>query len=207
MTKQRYAPDDPAIERALADALIRGESDSRTQFVERCHHAVYTQACRLESDPELRRDWTHDCLLRLLDDLSSGKFTYRHPGSLWAWFRQRAWFLLLESRRTYRRRLGFQVADGDTVLDTVPAPHDPERDLTRHEIADAVEHCLDSIASADQRQVLRLLLHQELPYQDIASTVDAPLNTVRAWIRRGRLALRQCVAGRLELEADHEDLQ
>lgn len=207
MTRQRYAPDDPAVERALAGALIRGDVNARTEFVERCHHAVYIQACRLESDPELRRDWTHDCLLRLLDDLAGGKFTYRHPGSLWAWFRQRAWFLLLESRRTYRRRQGFQVADSDTVLDTVPAPQNPEHDLSRVEIAAAVEHCLDNVSSADQRQVLRLLLHQELAYQDIATKVDAPLNTVRAWIRRGRLALRRCVASRLGLEVDDEGIQ
>lgn len=204
MTQQRIAPDNPAAERSLADGLVRGDLSARTEFVERCHHAVYVQACRLCQDPESRRDWAHDCLLHLLDDLAGGKFTYRHPGSLWAWFRQRAWFLLLESRRTHRRRQAFQQPDGDALLDTVPAPCNPEHDLSRTEIADTVEHCLDRIVSVDQRQVLRLLLHQDLPYQDIADTVDAPLNTVRAWIRRGRLSLRRCVASRLGLEVDDD---
>ena len=205
MTAPRYTCDDPADERALADALVRGDPARGAEFLERCHHAVYAQACRLVTDPDLRRDWTHDCLLRLLDDLARGKFTYRRPGSLWAWFRCRAWFLLLDSRRTHRRRAGFQLVDGESVLESALDPREPGRDLTRWEIADAVEHCLDRIDNVDQRQALRLLLFRELSYQDIADTTTAPLNTVRAWIRRGRLALRRCVAARLELEVGDDE--
>lgn len=184
-------------EPVLVEGLLRNDAGAQAEFVTRSHHAVYALACRLSPDVDLRRDWTHDCLLRLLDDLTSGAFTYRHPGSFWSWFRKRAWFLLLESRRTHRIHTQREQTGGDDCGADRPAASNPERDLADREAAAAVEACIDNLASLDQRQALRLLLYQDLSYQEIADTVGAPLNTVRAWIRRGRLALRTCVASKL----------
>jgi DNA-directed RNA polymerase specialized sigma24 family protein len=63
-----------------------------------------------------------------------------------------------------------------------------------------VNGCLDGLQNEDQRRVLALLLFEEMSYEEIAASVGRPLNTVRTDIRRGRLALRNCLVLRLGLE-------
>jgi len=61
-----------------------------------------------------------------------------------------------------------------------------------------MEEGLDGIENPEQRRALWLLLDQELSYQEIADLMSAELNTVRSWIRRGRIAVRVFLASRIE---------
>lgn len=80
-------------------------------------------------------------------------------------------------------------------------PDDPSLDLERLEILHAIDACLQAIGHRDQRRALDLLLFHGLTYEQIAEALGIPLNTVRTDIRRGRLALRECLVRRLELDA------
>lgn len=185
-------------ERRLVDGLVAGDVAVTREFLERTHDAVYAYACRLSADEDRRRDWVHDCLLRLVDDVRNERFLYRHPGSLWGWFRKRAYYLLLESYRRHRTHRDREVASED--LDSSPTEaRVGDDELRRIEIAGAIEHCLEALENGDQRRALHHLLHDDLPYAEIAERMARPLNTVRAWIRRGRLSLRKCLVERLEL--------
>ncbi|HEY3216703.1 MAG TPA: sigma factor-like helix-turn-helix DNA-binding protein, partial [Candidatus Eisenbacteria bacterium] len=55
-----------------------------------------------------------------------------------------------------------------------------------------------AIDNPDHRRALSLRLFDDLQYQEVAAAMETPLNSVRAWIRRGRLALRRCLAARFE---------
>lgn len=190
-------------ERELAAGLRERSAWARREFFTRAHDAVYARACRLTRDVDLRRDWTHDALLRLVAEVADGRFVYRGPGSFWGWFRVRAPFLLLDSLR--RRRLQeMREAPAEALGEDLPDPQaddDPSRDLERLEILRAVEACLEALANPDQRRALELLLYRGATYERIAAELDRPLNTVRTDIRRGRLALRECLVWRLELES------
>lgn len=189
-------------EQALAAGLQAAAPWARSEFFVAAHDAVYAYACRLTRDVDLRRDWTHDCLLRLAGEVADGRFVYRRPGSFWAWFRTRAPFVVLDSLRKRRRQESRELAaepDGGDFPDP-PAPDDPRLDLERLEILHAVNGCLDGLQNEDQRRVLALLLFEEMSYEEIAASVGRPLNTVRTDIRRGRLALRNCLVLRLGLE-------
>ena len=185
-------------EARLAAGLVRGDRAAREAFVLRAHDAVYAFACRRTVDPDLRQDWTHDVLLRLLDDLAGGGFVYRRPGSLWAWFRKRAWFLVLEAGRRRRVHDGRERITANGELPEHIADDDTARRIEDHEAALAVERCLAAVASAnaDHARALRLRMTDETPYEDVARELGAPVNTVRAWIRRGRVALRRCLVER-----------
>ncbi len=187
-------------EEDLVAGIINNDPDAGAEFADRCHDAVYAYCCRLASDVTLRRDWTHDVILRLLKDIADRSFTYLGPGSLWAWFRKRAWFLVLETRRTHHRRQKREVSDGGATQDLLQAANGPDQELESTEILAAVDHCLEGIEKDDHRIALRLRLYRNLDYQEIAAELDSPLNTIRAWIRRGRLNLRRCLARRLDLE-------
>ncbi len=186
-------------ERSLVEGLLAQAEWARREFYVRAHDAVYARACRLTHDVDLRRDWTHECLLRLAEDVTAGRFVYQRPGSLWAWFRARAPYLLLDSLRLRRRLEAREVQD---YADDMPDPEDPDdpgHDLESLEILHAIDTCLANLANDDQRRALELLLYEEMSYEEIAAALDRPLNTVRTDIRRGRLALRECLIWRLEL--------
>jgi RNA polymerase sigma-70 factor (ECF subfamily) len=159
-------------------------------------------ACRLARDPETRRDWSHEVLLGILEDLELGRFEYRGPGSFWAWFRKRAYFRLLDAyRRSKVRETRESPAGGTLDLPeswTMPGA-DPADELHRTMTRSAVEACLERLDNRDHRHALRLLLFEDLSYEAIAERLDAPLNTVRAWIRRGRLQVRTCLVKSLGL--------
>ncbi len=189
-------------EQVLAAGLRSTAPWARQEFFVAAHDAVYAYACRLTRDVDLRRDWTHDCLLRLAGEVAEGRFVYRRPGSFWAWFRTRAPFVVLDSLRA-RRRLESRELSTGTDPDDVPDPpasDDPRLDLERLEILHAVNACLEHLTNPDQRRVLSLLLFEEMSYEEIAVSIGRPLNTVRTDIRRGRLALRSCLVLRLGLE-------
>jgi RNA polymerase sigma-70 factor, ECF subfamily len=195
-----------ADEHRLVLGLQGRTEQGRGEFFVRAHDAVYALACRLTPDHDLRRDWTHDSLLRLAEEVADGRFAYRGPGSFWGWFRVRVPYLLLDQMRA-RRRLEARELAAEAMPEGPPDPaaaDDPVQDLQRDEILLAVTACLESLANVDQRRALELLLFREATYEEIAAALGRPLNTVRTDIRRGRLALRQCLIRRLELDHDQD---
>jgi RNA polymerase sigma-70 factor (ECF subfamily) len=192
-------PDREEFEYRLAEGLIAGRPEAVRCFLERVHHPVFCMAARLTRDRETRRDWTHAVLLAILDDLGHGRFEYRHPGSFWAWFRKRAHYRLLDQYRLQRRVEGREQPESAHAAEFLAAcgAADPAAEFERVELRAALEECLERLRNLDQRRALRLLLIDDETYESIAAAMPAPLNTVRAWIRRGRLQLRACLAASL----------
>jgi RNA polymerase sigma-70 factor, ECF subfamily len=52
--------------------------------------------------------------------------------------------------------------------------------------------CFDEL-SIDQRQVIRTAFFEGSTYEEIADRTDTPLGTIKSWIRRGLLKLRDCL--------------
>lgn len=190
-------------EEALARGLAGGDAESVRAFLVRTHDRVYLMACRLTPDVGQRRDWAHDTLLGVLDDMKRGRFEYRGAGSFWGWFRKRAWFRLLDRYRHTRRVNDREHPEGGTTdLEAIRAAArgaDPLQELLRVEMRAALEGCLAKLPNEDHRRALEMFLLAGMPYERIATSMHAPLNTVRAWIRRGRLAMRRCLAAALDL--------
>jgi RNA polymerase sigma-70 factor (ECF subfamily) len=57
---------------------------------------------------------------------------------------------------------------------------------------EALERCLGQLTE-DQRESIRLAYLAGQSHQEIAATLDRPLGSVKSWIRRGLLALRECL--------------
>ena len=187
-----------AEERALVDGLQARDPAAVEEFVERTHRAVYAKARRLTDDLDLCQDWTHNVILRILDELSAGNFVYRWPGCFWSWFGKRAHFLLLNQynrqRKHTERHQGGESSELTLEGVAVPDGQSPDRILENVEIRATIEDCLSKLPSENHRRVLTLLLFEEMSYEDIARTLATPLNTVRSWIRRARISVRKCVS-------------
>ncbi len=204
-TAPRTPPsDDAEAERRLVEGLLARRDEAIAEFLSRTHHPVYCMAARLAADSGTRRDWSHDVLLGILEDLERGRFDYRGPGTFWAWFKKRAYFRLLDRYRRSKLDGERETPQGGTF--DLPELHaagleDPVEEMGRVETRAAIEACLARLENADHRRALDLLLFQDLAYESIAIAMDAPLNTVRAWIRRGRLLLRKCLVHTLGWDA------
>lgn len=195
-------------EEALAGGLSHGDPQYVEDFLRRTHRSVYAMTTRLTVDPDLRHDWSQDVLLKIVKEMSTGRFVYQRPGCFWAWFQMRAKFLLINYYQQHKKHTErWSTGEvGAAIVDKVPLEKsaDPLRLLEAVEARQVVEECLDQLSSDDQRRALHLLLFQGQAYQEVADAMDATLNTVRSWIRRARIAMRQCVAGKLDYPANEE---
>ncbi|MCP4548340.1 MAG: sigma-70 family RNA polymerase sigma factor [bacterium] len=192
-------PQSPISEADMVRGLRAGDADAVTTFALRCHRAVFALALRLCPDSQLRHDWTHDVILRLIEEMKRGDFAYRRPGCFWAWYRKRAYYLMLNQLNHLHSRRRLELTDTHLADVSGDPGESPAIHLERSEIRRQYELCLNQIPNADQRRALNMFLHQMLSYREIAEEMNASLNTVRSWIRRGRVALRSSLAQRLEL--------
>ena len=60
---------------------------------------------------------------------------------------------------------------------------------------DAIQECLKTLP-AQQRDSVLLAYYEGLTHQELSQRLDAPLGTVKSWIRRGLMRLRECLAER-----------
>lgn len=108
-----------------------------------------------------------------------------------------AWLLTM-ARNTatdrLRRRSTHQKYIEKEMLDTEPSapahlgPHVDELEL--------MKSCLETL-SQKQQAMLQMVYFSGLKQQEIADRLTEPLGSVKAWIRRGLLKLRDCVEGKL----------
>jgi RNA polymerase sigma factor (sigma-70 family) len=196
-------------EAALVRGLSCGDKASISTFLAITHRPVYAMTMRLTADPDLCHDWTHEALLKILDELAKGRFVYQHPGCFWAWFKLRCRFLLINLYNRHRKQQDQWTAGeiGQELIEklSLPGDVDPLHLIEAVEARDILESCLAKLASEDQRRALTLLLGEDLPYQTIADEMGTALNTVRSWIRRARIAVRRCILHAYRLERDGEE--
>jgi RNA polymerase sigma-70 factor, ECF subfamily len=82
-------------------------------------------------------------------------------------------------------------------LDLAPEPFDQAATPEHSAIAAAevrrIVRCLDEL-EADRRKAVRGAYLMGETYSDLAARFDVPLNTMRTWLRRSLIALRECLA-------------
>ena len=86
------------------------------------------------------------------------------------------------------------------VLPTHPTrQRRPDRHATsRHTIHKSpfnrarLEHCLEGL-EPKRRSLIRAAFFDGLTYEELAARIEAPLGSIKSWIRRGLLQLRECL--------------
>lgn len=78
----------------------------------------------------------------------------------------------------------------ETVASADPGP---EEQVIRNQQRRMLEGCLDEMGET-QALALRAVYLEGASYAEIAQTAGAPVNTVRSWLRRGLLRLKECVS-------------
>ncbi len=82
---------------------------------------------------------------------------------------------------------------GENYLDQMADPRaDPQELLSQATDGLRLRHCLGTL-DAPQRQSLALAYYDGLSHSELAAHLNAPLGTVKAWVRRGLDKLKQCL--------------
>ena len=58
--------------------------------------------------------------------------------------------------------------------------------------AKVLTHCLETL-EGDQKQSILLAFYQGLTHPELAAKLGRPIGTVKSWVRRGLLALKECL--------------
>jgi RNA polymerase sigma-70 factor (ECF subfamily) len=168
------------VERAQA-----GDDAAMSQVITAQQTYVYSIAMSLMKNPEDAADLTQEAFLRLCQVIGS----YRGETKFTTWLYRLVTNLGLDLlRRRGRRREA--TLDGEAEIDVpdVDPTIDPARIVDRRETAKHIQAALSDLPTA-HRLALTMYYFQELKYEEIATVLGLPLNTVKAHIRRAKLTL------------------
>jgi RNA polymerase sigma-70 factor (ECF subfamily) len=89
-----------------------------------------------------------------------------------------------------RRPVGDSIdEEGSSIVDSAP---DPERAAVVKGEGRRIDRCMEELES-DRASAVRSAYVEGLTYQELAERHDVPLNTMRTWLRRSLLKLRECL--------------
>ena len=94
--------------------------------------------------------------------------------------------------RLRARKKGHQNVDAPGFEVAAPGPS-PEQYAIASSEAAKLSGCLDQL-EADKSAAVRGAYLDGDTYADLAARFDVPLNTMRTWLRRGLIALRDCMS-------------
>lgn len=85
--------------------------------------------------------------------------------------------------------------DGPNLVDTLASDLDgPMQALEQASQAKAVSRCIGAL-SAEQQQCVALAYYQGLSHSEVAQHLKQPLGTVKSWVRRALISLKDCLGG------------
>jgi RNA polymerase sigma-70 factor (ECF subfamily) len=176
---------------------LEGREAAHRELIKRYERPVFSLVFRMVRDRELAEDLTQDTFVKVLSHLDR----YRADFKFSSWLFKIANNVAIDHLR--RRQLDTVSMDGSPNAVSADAV-----ESTRFDVADDAENALDEmeareLGSAIERAIARLrpeyrscimLRHVEgRSYEEIASTLDLPLGTVKTYIHRARHELRRAL--------------
>jgi RNA polymerase sigma-70 factor (ECF subfamily) len=185
---------------ALIEAARRGDLDSFNRLVLAYQDMLYNQAYRMMGESEAAEDATQDAFISAFRNLRS----YR-GGSFKAWLLRIVTNACYDELRRRKRRPTTPLEPLDDQDEEIESPRwitdpggTPEEASERHELARAIQRCLDGL-SPEFRLVVILVDINGMDYLEAAEVVRTPLGTIKSRLARARTRLRDCLQGYREL--------
>ena len=179
----------------LVERATAGELDAFNALVELHQDHLYALVVRLVPDRDQAADAVQEAFLHAYRDLRSFR-----GGSVRSWLGRIAINAALDAQRSRRRRPVHPYPELEDEAWQPPAGEssDPERTAVTRERVQVLDDALARITD-DQRTAIVLFDVEGYDYLEIAEITRVSLGTVKSRIHRGRLALRELLADRLDL--------
>lgn len=182
---------------ALAQQLARtalGDQAALKQVYQMTSAHLFGVALRLLNRRDAAEDVLQDAFISIWHQAGSYNAATSQPMTwLITIVRNKALDVIRSAQSRHETSLPQQLDGGDTDIHDDRA--NPLDLLTSASESMAVKVCMDSL-EAVQRQSLALAYYHGLSHTEVADQVQAPLGTVKAWLRRGLERLKRCVESR-----------
>ena len=184
-----------SIDVQFIERLRAGEAAAFDRLVQERSNDVYALLYRLTEDREEARDLTQETFLRVFQSIDR----FRGDADLKTWIYRIA---INQARNRWRwwrrRRRDVTVSlDAENARDEQPlharlrdSSIDPEQETLRREREMALRRALLTIGRA-YREVVILRDVEGLSYEEVASTLEISIGTVKSRLSRGRQELRR----------------
>ncbi len=167
----------------LVMRVRQGEQQAYGDLVRRYQVSVFNLCYRLLGERTLAEDMAQEAFLRGYQRLE----TFDASRSFGPWIHRVAVNLCL----THRKKRTPTLVPLQPEMDAASGePRPPEARAEAHEEARRVRRALRELSDI-QRAVIELRHFQGLKYEEIAETLNLPLNTVKSHLRRARKVLAQ----------------
>lgn len=170
----------------LLQAVARGDREALRAVYVRQSTRLFGVAMAVLRDRTAAADVLQDAFLRVWQ--RAGQFDATR-GDASAWLGSVVRHAALDAARKRGREMLSDDPDlGDTPVAAVALDM-----LEANEENARLRACLDRLSPANRESVV-LAFVQGLSHPEISVKLDQPLGTVKSWIRRGLLSLRECLS-------------
>ena len=178
------------VDQAQAQLLRRiaeGSLEAMANFYDQTATALFSVVLRILGDAGEAEEIIQDVFVQIWEKASAFDAML---GSAFHWALSIARHRAIDRLRARQRRARLieELAE-DSAADP-PADAGPEQETVRNEESVAVRAALNSLPR-DQRQAIELAFFGAKSHQEIAESLNEPLGTIKARIRRGMLKLRE----------------
>jgi RNA polymerase sigma-70 factor (ECF subfamily) len=168
-------------EAKIIAAICSGDADQYAGLVERYHIGLIIHCERLVKDRDDAEDIAQRAFIKAYEkiavfDPSHARFS--------TWLYKIATNMALDFLRANKRQLPTETEDIETLS---PVYLTAEKDEQVREVRAAVA----VLMPPEQRQAIQLYYWEGKSYQTIAKEMDVPINTVKSWLHRAKLQLRE----------------
>ena len=191
-------PRNTSLQLLIANAA-RGDHTAFSMVYERTHAHLFGVALRILGEGQAAEDALQEAYVSIWKNAASYKSEIEgQPIQAITWLiaivRNKALDALRVRNRTRTSSFeDFPNTSPDTLEEHSDQAPSAMQLLERATQAISIEHCLN-VLRGSHRQCLALAYYQGMSHTEVAEQMDAPLGSVKAWIRRGLEKLKGCLA-------------
>ena len=172
----------------IEDLIARvslGERTALSDLYDLTQAKLFAVSLRVLGDRHAAEDAMHDTYVKIWNNADRFQVTGHSPMTWLITIARNTAIDRLRARRSH--------ADVGTYAETLASSaHTPEQSAIAASDAGRIVDCLDTLPT-ERRSAITGAYLDGRSYADLAAAAQVPLNTMRTWLRRGLVTLRECM--------------
>lgn len=178
--------------RRLLEATARGDDRAFAELYRATSSHLYGLLLRMLQ----RRDWAEEALQDCFVKIWQKAETYEaEKGAPLTWLLTVARYRALDLLRVKRPEVEMPDSDEEYSLPPLTLQDEAQDPLARASEGQGIARMRDALRELpqEQREAVLLAYYEGYTHQELAARMNAPLGTVKSWVRRGLARLREAL--------------